>query len=162
MADSSQFATALINETVHTFSGGAESVSAIDGISLINNWISALQSEDSPASPVAKTLSELQLQLQESTPDTEQVQRLLSELADQTREAAQSVEGGEQTSLTGLADALAGFGERLAGHRSGDGSAGATVAPSVGASTGNSNDDSIGASGAAHQDGGPYNSGYGK
>lgn len=37
MAESSQFATSLINQTVNTFSGGAETVSATDGISLIEN-----------------------------------------------------------------------------------------------------------------------------
>ncbi|RYF75532.1 MAG: hypothetical protein EOO39_06780 [Cytophagaceae bacterium] len=162
MAESSQFATALINETVTTFSGGAETVSSTDGISLIENWISALHSGDESTNPIAHTLSELRMQLQNGTPNVGQIQTILEELTEQTRNAAKSVDGGEQMSLIELSDALKGFSERLGGKRSGDGSAGATVAPSVGASTGNSDDDSIGASGAAQQDGGPYNSGYGK
>ncbi|MBO0950270.1 hypothetical protein [Fibrella forsythiae] len=162
MAESSQFATALINETVTTFSGGAETVSPTDGISLIENWISALHSGDESTNPIAHTLSELRMQLQNGTPNVGQIQTILEELTEQTRNAAKSVDGGEQLSLIELSDALKGFGERLDGKRSGDGSAGATVAPSVGASTSTRNDDdSIGASGAAQQDGGPYNSGYG-
>lgn len=160
MAESSQFATALINETVTTFSGGAETVSPTDGISLIENWISALHSGDESTNPIAHTLSELRMQLQNGTPNVGQIQSLLEELTDQTRQVAKSVDGGEQMSLIELSDALKGFGERLAGKRSGDGSAGATVAPSVGASSVNKDEDSLGASGAAQQDGGPYNSGY--
>lgn len=162
MAESSQFATALINETVHTFNGGAETVSPIDGISLIESWISALHSGDESTNPIAHTLSELRMQLQNDVSNAGQIQTLLDELVDQTRQAAKSVDGGQQASLVELASSLKEFGERLAGKRSGDGRAGATVAPSVGASSTDSGDDSLGASGAAQQDGGPYNSGYGK
>ena len=162
MAESSQFATALINETVNTFNGGAETVSPIDGISLVENWISALRSGDESTNPIAHTLSELRMQLQDNALNAGQIQTTLEELAEQTRNMARSVEGGEQMSLLELADALRGFSERLAGKRSGDGSAGATVAPSVGASSATADDDNYGASGAAQQDGGPYDSGYGK
>lgn len=161
MAESSQFATALVNETVNTFSGGAETVSPTDGISLIENWISALHSGDESTNPIAHTLSELRMQLQNNTPNVGQIQSLLDELTEQTRNVARSVDGGEQMSLIELSDALKGFSQRLAGNRSGDGSAPATVAPSVGASSASNDDDSLGASGAAQQDGGPYNSGYG-
>ncbi|XWW47649.1 hypothetical protein JYG30_09485 [Fibrella sp. USSR17] len=162
MAESSQFATALINETVNTFSGGAESVSPTDGISLIENWISALHSGDESTNPIAHTLSELRMQLQDNNPNVGQIQTILDDLTDQTRQAAKSVDGGEQMSLIELSDALKGFSERLAGKRSGDGSAGATVAPSVGASSANADSDQYGASGAAQQDSGSYGSGYGK
>ncbi len=162
MAESSQFATALINETVNTFSGGAETVSPTDGISLIENWISALHSGDESTNPIAHTLSELRMQLQDNSPNVGQIQTILEELTDQTRNVARSVDGGEQMSLLELADSLKGFSERLAGKRSGDGRAGATVAPSVGASSASPDSDELGASGAAKQDGGPYDSGYGK
>ncbi|MEZ0540717.1 hypothetical protein [Fibrella arboris] len=161
MAESSQFATALINETVTTFNGGAETVSPIDGISLIENWISALHSGDESTNPIAHTLSELRMQLQNGVDNGGQIQVLLEELADQTHQAAKTVDGGQQASLVELSVALKGFSERLAGKRSGDGSAGATVAPSVGASSAIADDD-LGASGAAKQDDGPYASGYGQ
>ena len=161
MAESSQFATVLVNETVNTFSGGAETVSATDGISLIGNWISALHSGNESTNPMAHTLNELRVQLQEDPSNSSQIQSLLEELTDQTRKAAKSVEGGEQMSLIELADSLEAFGERLAGKQSGGGSAGATVGSSVGASSANPDSDQYGASGAAQQDGGSYGSGYG-
>ena len=161
MAESSQFATALVNETVNTFSGGAETVSPTDGISLIGNWISALHPGDESTNPMAHTLNELRVQLQNDPADSGQIQSLLEELTAQTREAAKSVEGGEQMSLIELSDSLKAFGERLSGKQSGDGSAPATAGPGVGASSANANSDQYGASGAAQQDGGSYGSGYG-
>ena len=162
MAESSQFATSLINQTVNTFNGGAETVSATDGISLIENWISALHSGDESTNPIAQTLSELRMQLQGGTPNVGQIQDILGELNTQIREMAKTVDGGEQMSLVELSEALTGFGERLGDQRSGDGSAGATVAPSVRASSATKDQDQYGASGAAQQDGGSYGSGYGE
>ena len=161
MAESSQFATVLINETVKTFSGGAETVSPTDGISLVGNWISALHSGDESTNPIAHTLNELRVQLQEDPSNSGQIQSLLEELTDQTREAAKSVDGGEQMSLIELSDTLKAFSERLAGKQSVGGIAGATVGSGAGASSANADSDKYGASGAAQQDGGSYGSGYG-
>lgn len=115
MAQPSQFATALISETVQTFNGNATTVSPTDGINLIDNWISALHSGDESTNPVAHTLSELKVQLQDGTPNSGAIQSLIQELAGQAHQAAQQLEGDEQQSLAQLASALRGFGQQLSG-----------------------------------------------
>ncbi|MEZ0607719.1 hypothetical protein ACAW74_04335 [Fibrella sp. WM1] len=115
MAQPSQFATALIDETVQTFNGDVKTVSPTDGINLIDHWISALHSGDESTNPVAHTLSELKMQLQEGTPNSGTVLSLIQELADQTHQAAQQVDGDEQQALAQLASSLRGFGQHLSG-----------------------------------------------
>lgn len=115
MAQPSQFATALIEETVQTFNGDVTTVSPTDGVNLIDHWISALHSGDESTNPVAHTLSELRMQLQEGTPNGGTIQSLIQELADQTHQAAQHVEGSEQQALAQLAAAMRGFGQHLSG-----------------------------------------------
>ena len=114
MAEPSQFAAALVNETVATFNGSVSVVSPTDGVSLINHWISALHSGDETTNPIAHTLSELRMELQGGM-NPGQIQSTIQELAEQTRQAAQSVDGSEKDSLTQLASALQAFGQQLAG-----------------------------------------------
>lgn len=115
MAQPSQFATALIDETVQTFNGNVSTVSPTDGVNLINHWISALHSGDESTNPIAHTLSELKVQLQDGTPSSTAIQSLISELADQTHQAAQQVDGEQQQPLLQLASALRGFGQYVSG-----------------------------------------------
>lgn len=114
MAQPSQFATELIDETVQTFNGDVTAISPTDGISLIEHWISALHSGDETTNPIAHTLSELRIELQ-GRMNKGQIQSTIQELADQTKAASQGVDGPEQTSLAQLAAALQTFGQQLAG-----------------------------------------------
>lgn len=120
MAQPSQFASALIDETVQTFNGGVTTVSPTDGINLIDHWISALHSGDNSTNPVAHTLSELKMQLQDGSPNSGAILGLIQELADQTHQAAQQVDGDEQQALAELASSLRGFGQQLSGNGSVD------------------------------------------
>lgn len=127
------FATALIEQTVNAFNGDVTYVSPLDGIKLIDNWISALTTEDDLVNPVADSLSELRLQLRSGNPNETQITGLLAELASQTKQAAQSAdESSQQIALNGLASAIESFGQQLAGKRGptqtgGDGTVGPTV-----------------------------------
>ena len=112
MAQPSQFASELIAETVQTFNGGITSISPADGVSLIDNWISALHSGDETTNPIAHTLSELRMELQGGM-NTGQIQSTIQELAGQTRQASQSVDGPEKDSLAQLAQALETFGQQI-------------------------------------------------
>lgn len=129
-----QFASPLINQTVDAFNGDVTAVSPLDGLSLINNWISALHTDTEPSNPVVANLNELTLQLRSGTPDVEQIQSLLHTLAEQTRQAGQSVdEAGQRASLNELASAIGSFGEQLAGQRGPAKTGGnATAGPTVG------------------------------
>ncbi|MBO0937724.1 hypothetical protein J2I47_14290 [Fibrella sp. HMF5335] len=113
MAQPSQFASELIDETVQTFNGDVTAISPTDGVSLIDNWISALHSGDESTNPIAHTLSELRMELQGGM-NTGQIQSTIQELADQTKAASQGVDGPEQESLAQLASALQTFGQQLA------------------------------------------------
>ncbi len=112
MAQPSQFASELIDETVQTFNGDITAISPTDGVSLIEHWISALHSGDETTNPIAHTLSELRIELQ-GRMNTGQIQSTLQELADQTKAASQGVNGPEKDSLTQLASALQTFGQQI-------------------------------------------------
>ena len=161
MAQSSQFATALIDETVQTFNGDVTALSPTDGANLIDSWISALHSGDDSTNPVAHTLSELKMELQNGNPNTSRIQSIIQELSEQTHQAALQAEDDQQRSLVELASALRGFGQQLSGgssqgdmSRQGDmddptGSNGGLISDSGGAAaTGTSGTDSSDFSGA--------------
>jgi hypothetical protein len=112
MAQPSQFASELIDETVQTFNGGVTAISPTDGVALIDNWISALHSGDESTNPIAHTLSELRMELQGGM-DVGQIQSTIQELAEQTKQASQSVDGSEKDSLVQLASALQTFGQQI-------------------------------------------------
>lgn len=144
--------TGLINTTVQAFDAGATSVSPQDGISMIDNWITALRSGDESTNPIASTLSELKMQLQAGNPNGGQIQALLTELAEQTDQAAGSADEATAPRLRDLAHALRSFGQALAG----EGDPSATKRPQGIGPTGTSPNDTAGMQG-----GGSYGSGYG-
>ncbi|WP_234735217.1 hypothetical protein [Tellurirhabdus bombi] len=113
---STQTQISLINSTVETFNGNVTSVSAQDGISLIDNWVAALHSGDESTNPIANTLSELKMQLQAGNPNSEQIDVLLQELADQTEQIAPSADESVTPHLRELAQSLRGFSDLIAGR----------------------------------------------
>ncbi|GAA4399528.1 hypothetical protein GCM10023187_11530 [Nibrella viscosa] len=112
----SQFATALIDETINTFNGSVATVSPMDGIALIDNWVSALHSGDASTNPVANTLSELKLELQSGNPKTDRIADMLDQLVEETRGFADSADDNQRPSLNMLAAALDTFRKQLAGE----------------------------------------------
>ncbi|GAA4450120.1 hypothetical protein GCM10023189_10270 [Nibrella saemangeumensis] len=112
----SQFATALIDETINTFNGSVTTISPMDGIALIDNWVSALHSGDASTNPVANTLSELKLELQSGNPKTDRIEDILDQLVEETRGFADSAEDNQRPSLNMLAAALDTFRKQLAGE----------------------------------------------
>lgn len=129
-----QFASPLIEQTVNAFNGDVTAISPLDGLTLINNWISALHTNSETTNPLVASLHELTLQLQSGSPDNKQITNLLKDLTDKTRQSASSVEeAGQRASLNQLADAIGSFGEQLAGQRGPAHTGGnATAGPTVG------------------------------
>ncbi|OIN55991.1 hypothetical protein [Arsenicibacter rosenii] len=107
----------LVDRTIDAFNGDVIAVSAQDGISLIDNWISFLHSGDASANPVASLLSELKLELQRGNPDSNHIQDVLLQLSDQAYEAAKEQEELTQHQLKQLSAALREFSRQLGGER---------------------------------------------
>ncbi|GAB3907407.1 hypothetical protein GCM10028803_41090 [Larkinella knui] len=168
-----QQANALINSTMETFNGDTTSISTLDGISLIDTWLTALRSgeTDQATNPISHTLSELKTQLQESDPDSGQIKALLNDLADQTEKAAQSADDKEKMQLNELVQTLRDFGRVINGEggsieekhgraqiftQTGTGSAAGNpgVNPAVSGNAGTGDEGNV-------QGGGSYGSGYG-
>ncbi|MGA0559548.1 hypothetical protein ACO2Q8_23010 [Larkinella sp. VNQ87] len=169
-----QQAVNLINSTMDTFNGDTTSISTVDGISLIDHWLTALRSGDTDSSvnPIANTLSELKMQLQEGNPNTGQINVLLQELADQGEQAAQSADDDKvKMQLDQLVQTLRDFGRVLSGEagniadkhgraqiftKTGTGSAAGNpgVNPAVPGNSGTGDEGNV-------QGGGSYGSGYG-
>lgn len=135
-----QFASPLIDQTVTAFNGNATAVSPMDGISLIINWVSVLDTDTETLHPLADSLNELKLQLQSGTPDGDQIRAILQDLTRQTHQAAESVEEADrQQSLHELASAIDIFSKQLAGERGPAQTGGnATSGPTVGGISSNS------------------------
>jgi hypothetical protein len=168
-----QQANALINSTMETFNGDTTSISTIDGISLIDTWLSALRSgeNDQTTNPIANTLSALKTQLQEDSPNAGQLKALLNELADQTENISQSADDKENMQLNQLVQTLRDFGKVINGEggsiedkhgrgqiftQTGTGSAAGNpgVNPAISGNAGTGDDGNV-------QGGGSYGSGYG-
>ncbi len=130
----SQFALPLIDQTVAAFNGDVTAVSPQDGVKLLTNWISTLHTDAETSNPLVANLTELTQQLQSGNPNLEQIQGLLHDLTEQTRQAASSAEeAGQRASLNELADAIGSFGAQLAGERGPAKTGGnATAGPTVG------------------------------
>ena len=107
----------FVDRTVEAFNGEAITVSAQDGISLIDNWISFLHSGDASTNPVASLLSELKLELQRGNPDSNHIQDVLLQLSDRAYEAAKGQEELAQNQLKELSAALREFSRQLGGER---------------------------------------------
>jgi hypothetical protein len=111
-----QQTTQLLNRTIETFNGDAQVISPTDGVSLIDNWISALHSGDASTNPIASTLSELKAELQRGNPDSESIRTFLEQLATQAQQAGETTEPAAQSVLNELAMALQSFGQQLGGE----------------------------------------------
>ena len=110
-----QHAANLVDITINAFNGDATSVSPMDGISLIDSWISTLRDGGQETNPVNSGLRELKSELQSGNPDGSRIQGILNDLADQARQAADSADDDVKTKLNPLVNALQGFSEQLGG-----------------------------------------------
>lgn len=110
-----QHAANLVDTTINAFNGDATSISPMDGISLIDGWISALHDGGQDSNPVASGLSELKTELQSGNPDGSRIQQIIDDLADQAKQAASSADTDVQAKLNPLVSALQGFSQQLGG-----------------------------------------------
>jgi len=110
-----QHASNLVDVTVNAFNGEATSISPIDGISLIDSWISTLRSEEKSNISVANGLSELKAELQSGNPNGWHVRGILENLLNQVKETAKSADEDVKAKLNPLIDALDGFSHQLGG-----------------------------------------------
>ena len=110
-----QHAANLVDTTTNAFNGDATSVSPMDGISLIDSWISTLRDGGQENNPVNNGLRELKNELQSGNPDGSRIQGILDDLADQTKQAAISADDDVKAKLNPLVDALEGFSQQLGG-----------------------------------------------
>jgi hypothetical protein len=110
-----QHAVNLVDTTVNAFNGSAVSVSPIDGISLIDSWLSALHSNEQNTDSIATGLNDLRTELRSSSPDGPHIRQLLTDLAQQAKQAADTSDSVLQSKLQPLVDSLEGFSKRLSG-----------------------------------------------
>lgn len=110
-----QHAANLVDTTINAFNGDTTSISPMDGISLIDSWVSALRNGGEDTNPVASGLSELKGELQSSNPDGSRIRDILEDLADQANQAAMSADADVKEKLSSLVDALQGFSQQLGG-----------------------------------------------
>lgn len=111
-----QQTTQLLSQTIDTFNGDAQAISPTDGVSLIDNWISALHSGDASTNPIANTLSELKVELQRGNPDSETIRSILDQLATQAQQAGETADDTAKSSLSELSQALQSFSQQLGGE----------------------------------------------
>ncbi|ADB42240.1 hypothetical protein [Spirosoma linguale] len=110
-----QHAANLIGLTAKAFNGETAAISPTDGISLIDSWLSFLQSEGSATSPLTDALGNLKAELQSGNPNGEHVERIIKALSDQTKKTATTADEDSQPKLTFLAEAIQGFSQQLTG-----------------------------------------------
>lgn len=110
-----QHAANLVDTTINAFNGDATSISPMDGISLIDSWISTLRNGGEDTNPVASGLSELKGELQSGNPDGSRIRGILEDLADQANQAAMSADADVKEKLSPLVEALQGFSRQLGG-----------------------------------------------
>lgn len=105
----------LLTQTIETFNGDTQAISATDGVALIDNWISALHSGNASTNPIANTLSELKMELQRGNPDSETIRAILDQLSMQAKQAGDTADADGRSSLTELSEALQSFSQLLGG-----------------------------------------------
>ncbi|GAB3542462.1 hypothetical protein [Spirosoma fluminis] len=110
-----QQAANLVDTTVNAFNGDVTSISPMDGISLIDSWISTLRNNEQDNNPITNGLSDLKAELQSGNPDGDQIQNILEDLTDQVRQLANSADTDVKTKLSPLTEALQGFSEQMGG-----------------------------------------------
>jgi hypothetical protein len=111
-----QQTTQLLHQTIDTFNGGVQTISPTDGVSLIDNWISALHSGDASTNPIASTLNDLKIELQRGNPDSETIRSFLDQLSTQAKHVGETATGNAQSALDDLSEALQSFSQQLSGQ----------------------------------------------
>jgi len=108
MISQDQNQTSLIEQTVNTFDGGIGETTAVDGLSIIDQWLNRLDvAGDEDTDDIADTLESLRAEVhtaqQYNRPDNQRIATILQDLIDQTRKVAASAEASaEQTELSQL------------------------------------------------------------
>ncbi|MBN8823263.1 MULTISPECIES: hypothetical protein [unclassified Spirosoma] len=108
MISNDQTQIALIDETVNTLDGNIDTITATDGLSLIDKWLNRLEDvSDEATDDIAETLERLRPELDAAQRynriDNRQIANLLQDLIEQTRTIATTVEAtAEQVELSQL------------------------------------------------------------
>jgi hypothetical protein len=110
-----QHAANLIDTTVKAFNGDVTTISPTDGLSLIDSWISFLQSDDQRNNAIVNGLTELRAELQSGNLDGAAIQRILNDLTKQSTQIVNSADRDDKPKLAVLADALQGFTKQVSG-----------------------------------------------
>lgn len=100
-------ASTLLDATVAAFDQG-QAASPQEGMSLITDWFSSIKNNHLTGD-LLEPLTQLRDQLQTGAPDATKLQKLLTQLADLTAEAAPKADGDLQSRLETLATALRNF-----------------------------------------------------
>lgn len=100
-----------VDATLNTLQNG-NGTAPEKGVSVIDKWIKVLQ-DNKPGTNVLDELMQLRSLLQMPNPDTDQVKRLLNDLADNTTQMAQSSEGPWINELEQIVVALRSFSSQL-------------------------------------------------
>lgn len=109
-------ASNLVSLTTKAFNGDVTNISPTDGLSLINSWTSFFQSIDQADSPVAKSLGGLKIELQNGNLNSEVIQSILNDLAQQTKQTTDSAEPDDKAELTVLSEAVQSFSKQVNGE----------------------------------------------
>lgn len=110
-----QHASNLIDLTVKTFNGNVTNVSSMDGISLIDSWITFLQSNEQQNKSILTGLNNLKTALQSGSLNGTSIQDTLNNLIDQSNQLIQSVDVDNNPKLTMLTETLQAFSQQLSG-----------------------------------------------
>lgn len=115
-----QHAANLVDITVGAFNGESASISPMDGISLIDSWITTLREKKKTESEpntisVANGLSELKAELQSGNPNGWHIRGILENLINQVKLTSGVAESDVKTKLAPLIEALEGFCQQLGG-----------------------------------------------
>ena len=110
-----QHASNLIDVTVKAFNGDVTSISPTDGLSLIDSWISFLQSDDQRNDAIVDGLNDLRAELQSGHLDSAVIGRILGNLTQQSTEIAKTIDQDIKLRLTELTNALQGLNQYVTG-----------------------------------------------
>lgn len=111
-----QHASNLIDLTVKTFNGDVTNVSPIDGMSLLDSWISFLQTDKQENGALSSGLNNLKAVIQEGgTIDSVEIKEILDDLTSQTKQISDKVETDNKPQLNSLVTALQSFGHLVDG-----------------------------------------------
>ncbi|HEX9956582.1 MAG TPA: hypothetical protein VGA96_04985 [Fibrella sp.] len=105
-------AVTLITSTIVTLDNGIDSAKPKDGLTLINEWIDVVKTDESVGS-VADELQELYDRLSQQQPDKKRIAQLIKKLGDETAKAARKADNQYQGSLRDLGESLKDFANEL-------------------------------------------------